>query len=83
MSRLNDPNREVRESAIKAMGRLEIAKDAPEQEAAVWSQLIQELFRAISLHLHGADEKTRDLLLGDYMFHCQDSSNRVLLSFPF
>lgn len=31
---------------------------------SIWSQLVKEVFRAISLHLHDSDEKTRKLLLG-------------------
>lgn len=66
LSRLNDPNREVRESSIKALALLELkAEGASNDDAAFWSQQVKEVFKGISLHLHDSDEKARTLLLGN------------------
>lgn len=62
--RLNDPNRLVRESAIDALGLLELGSDANEDDLKLCSQLIKDVFKTISLHLHETDEQSRKLLLG-------------------
>lgn len=64
LSRLNDPHKDVRESAIKAMSVMELQKDSNEDDVQMWSQLMNDVFKTISLHLHDSDEKTRMLLLG-------------------
>lgn len=79
LSRLNDPNREVRAFSIKALSLLELQGGASEADEGIWSQLIQEVFSKISLHLHDSDEKSRKLLLGNKEIQ-SESINVIILS---
>lgn len=46
------------------MSVMELQKDSNEDDVQMWSQLMNDVFKTISLHLHDSDEKTRMLLLG-------------------
>lgn len=64
LSRLNDPNKDVREHAIRALGLLKLSEKAKDDDVEIWSQLMKEVLKTIALHLHDSDLKTRDQLLG-------------------
>lgn len=54
----------MRKNAIQSIGLLEISREANENDKGIWSQLVKEVFRTISLHLHDSNEWTQKSLLG-------------------